>query len=110
MKIYEITLNSGYESVTTVSIGGRSYDIRLKWLTRDESFEMTFGLQGMNPMCTTKLTTNSNLIATTRYMEDAPKGFMTVVDTMSQYEGRITYDEFGSTRRYRLIYGEEDGA
>lgn len=104
MKVYEVTLREGYDTLTTVTIDGQAYDIYLKWLNRDESFEMKFGLQGEIPSCHTKLTTNADLLSKIRYREDMPQGLLAVADTIGSGDGRITYDEFGSTKRFRLVY------
>lgn len=110
MKLYEITLKEGYDTLTTISISGQKYDIYLKWLNRDESFEMKFGVQGDLPVCYAKLTTNVDILGKVRYMEKMPQGLLTVADTLGG-TGRISYGEFGSNKRYRLVYMEAtDGA
>lgn len=104
-----IQLNRGYDTLTQqISLDGQAYDFYLKWLSRDESFEMKVALAGQKPTITTKLTTNSDLLAAARYIEGMPKGIMSVMDSSDQ-NGRISYEEFGTNRRFRLIYiGVED--
>lgn len=108
MKLYEIALKEGYDTLTSVTLGNQAYDIYLKWLERDESFEMKIGLLGEIPVCYAKLTTNSDILIKTRYMDRMPQGLLCVIDTMASGDGRISYEEFGFGRRFRLIYRDDN--
>lgn len=104
MSLHEVTLKSGFDTLTTISIDGRSYDVHLKWISRDESFEMRFGVQGGTLLCPTKVTTNSDLLGKVRHLDEMPQGILFVVDTIGTGDGRISYDEFGTDKRFRLMY------
>ena len=106
MKLYELTLKTGYDTLTTITIDGQAYDVALKWISRDEAFEMKFGLQGAVPVCYTKLTTNADLLGKVRYRENMPQGILMVADIIGKGDGRISYEDFGSNKRFRLVYAE----
>lgn len=104
MSLSEVTLKSGYDTLTSISIDGRAYDIHMKWNSRDESFGMRFGMQGGDFSCHTKVTVNSDLLGKVRHIDGMPQGILFVIDTIGSGDGRLSYSEFGSGKRFRLMY------
>lgn len=87
----------------TVTLDGVDYDIRLRWNTRDESWQMLLGLSGDEPSVTFKVTNGLDLLMPYKYMEAVPDGELYLVDTV-KINGRPNYDDTGIDKRFVLVY------
>lgn len=87
----------------TVTLDGVDYDIRLRWNTRDESWQMLLGLSGDEPSVTFKVTNGLDLLLPYKYMEVVPDGELYLVDTV-KINGRPNYDDTGIDKRFVLVY------
>lgn len=87
----------------TVTLDGVDYDIRLRWNTRDESWQMLLGLSGDEPSITFKVTNGLDLLLPYKYMEAVPNGELYLVDTV-KINGRPNYDDTGIDKRFVLVY------
>lgn len=87
----------------TVTLDGVDYDIRLRWNTRDESWQMLLGLSGDEPSITFKVTNGLDLLLPYKYMEAVPDGELYLVDTV-KINGRPNYDDTGIDKRFVLVY------
>lgn len=87
----------------TVTLDGVDYDIRLRWNTRDESWQMLLGLSGDQPSITFKVTNGLDLLLPYKYMEAVPDGELYLVDTV-KINGRPNYDDTGIDKRFVLVY------
>lgn len=87
----------------TVTLDGVDYDIRLRWNTRDESWQMLLGLSGDEPSITFKVTNGLDLLLPYKYMEAVPDGELYLVDTV-KINGRPNYDDTGVDKRFVLVY------
>lgn len=87
----------------TVTLDGVDYDIRLRWNTRDESWQMLLGLSGDEPSVTFKVTNGLDLLLPYKYMEAVPDGELYLVDTV-KINGRPNYDDTGIDKRFVLVY------
>lgn len=87
----------------TVTLDGVDYDIRLRWNTRDQSWQMLLGLSGDEPSITFKVTNGLDLLLPYKYMEAVPDGELYLVDTV-KINGRPNYDDTGIDKRFVLVY------
>ena len=87
----------------TVTLDGVDYDIRLRWNTRDESWQMQLGLSGDEPSVTFKVTNGLDLLLPYKYMEAVPDGQLYLVDTV-KINGRPGYYDTGLEKRFALVY------
>lgn len=87
----------------TVTLDGVDYDIRLRWNSRDESWQMLLGLSGDEPSITFKVTNGLDLLLPYKYMEAVPDGELYLVDTV-KINGRPNYDDTGIDKRFVLVY------
>ena len=87
----------------TVTLDGVDYDIRLRWNTRDESWQMLLGVSGDEPSITFKVTNGLDLLLPYKYMEAVPDGELYLVDTV-KINGRPNYDDTGIDKRFVLVY------
>lgn len=94
------------DQIFTLILEGVSYDMRLQWNNRDESWEIFLGRQGQPPMFTSKLTTNADVLKLYKAYEDTPNGVLVVLDSLKK-SGRISRDGFTSGR-FVLLYITSD--
>lgn len=87
----------------TVTLDGVDYDIRLRWNTRDEAWQVFFGLSGEDPVATFKATNGLDLLAPYKYLEAVPDGQLYMIDTV-KINGRPGYYDTGLDKRYCLVY------
>lgn len=124
-KISRSTSNSGYNAVFidrtlgyyswylpteqypdqtyTVTLDGVDYDIRLRWNTRDQAWQMQLGLSGDNPSVIFKVTNGLDLLEPYKYIESVPDGQLYLVDTV-KINGRPNYYDTGVDKRFALVY------
>jgi hypothetical protein len=104
--LLEINIPDDPNTVFSVSLDGRMYDIKLQYNDRDESWYMNFGVQGKQPLFRTKITVGADLLIGYLGYDIVPKGLLYVVDIEKGY-GRL--DRLGwSSGRYKLRYLTSD--
>lgn len=91
------------DQIYTVTLDSVDYDIRLRWNTRDESWQVFFGLSGEDAVVTFKATNGLDLLAPYRYLEAVPDGQLYIVDTV-KINGRPGYYDSGLDNRFCLVY------
>ena len=91
------------DQIYTVTLDSVDYDIRLRWNTRDESWQIFFGLSGEDPVVTFKATNGLDLLAPYKYLEEVPDGSLYMVDTV-KINGRPGYYDTGIDNRFCLVY------
>ncbi|EPU2171380.1 phage baseplate plug family protein [Shigella sonnei] len=87
----------------TVTLDGVDYDIRLRWNTRDESWQCQIGLSGDDPSISFKVTNGLDLLKPYKYLESVPDGQLYIVDTV-KINGRPGYTTTGRDKRFVLVY------
>lgn len=87
----------------TVTLDGVDYDIRLRWNTRDESWQCQLGLSGDNPTITFKITNGLDLLLPYKHLETVPDGQLYLVDTVKM-NGRPGFTTTGLDKRFALVY------
>jgi len=87
----------------TVTLDGVDYDIRIRWNTRDESWQLFFGPSGDEAVITFKATNGLDLLAPYKYLEGVPDGQLYIVDTV-KINGRPDFYSTGIDKRYCLMY------
>lgn len=109
MSIYQIPFGSVPDLRTTQTFENQtSYDIRVRWNTREEAWYCYIGYAGKDPVCKFKLTTGTNnLIKQYKHLDGCPKGKLVIWDAIKTY-GRPDYDSVGVDQRFQLIYIETD--
>ena len=106
MAILEITTPNTPDSIFTVMLEGRAYDLRLQWNTRDASWYLGVTTQQNLNKITVKLTNGLNSLRPYSAYAEVPSGYLTVVDKVKRH-GRLERDSF-SSGRFSLIYLTED--
>lgn len=87
----------------TVTLDGVDYDIRLRWNTRDESWQVIMGLSGENAVATFKATNGIDLLRPYKYLEGIPEGQLYIIDDVA-INGRPAFGETGTNKRFRFSY------
>lgn len=91
------------DQIYTVTLDSVDYDIRLRWNTRDESWQMLLGLSGDDPSVTFKVTNGLDLLTPYKYLDSVPDGQLYLIDTV-KINGRPGYDDTGVEKRFVLVY------
>lgn len=87
----------------TVTLDGVDYDIRLRWNTRDESWQVQLGVSGEDPIITFKATNGLDLLKPYKHLEEVPDGQLYMIDTV-KINGRPGYYDTGLDKRFALVY------
>lgn len=87
----------------TATLDGVDYDIRLRWNTRDSSWQMFIGISGSEPSATFKVVNGLDLLLPYKYLEGVPDGQLYLVDTVKM-NGRPGYTDTGLDKRFALVY------
>lgn len=87
----------------TVTLDSVDYDIRLRWNTRDESWQMQIGLSGDDPSVTFKVTNGIDLLKPYKYLDAVPDGQLYMIDTV-KINGRANYSDTGIDKRFVIVY------
>lgn len=103
MAIWFLKCGEDVDVTYSVVLEGDTYDLRLKWIDRDQSWQCYIGLTGQDPAASFKITNGFDLLTPYKYRPGVPKGFLYAIDTVSVF-GRIDFDNFGIDKRYRLVY------
>lgn len=98
-----LPMEQNMDQVYTVTLDSVDYDIRLRWNTRDEAWQVFFGLSGEDPVVTFKATNGLDLLAPYKYLENVPDGNLYMVDVV-KINGRPTYSDSGVDNRFCLVY------
>ena len=106
MALLEISVPDSPDSGFTVILDSISYDLRLQWNGRDESWYMFLGLSNQEYLFKSKLTSGWDILSEYRAYEDTPKGVIVAVDNEKSF-GRLQRDSFTSGR-FALYYFTED--
>ena len=91
------------DQTSTVTLDGVDYDIRLRWNTRDESWQVIMGLSGEDAVATFKATNGIDLLRPYKYLEGIPDGQLYIIDDVA-INGRPAFGETGSSKRFRFAY------
>lgn len=103
MSVWELKCGEDVDVTYTLVLEGETYDFRLKWIERDEAWQCYIGLTGQDPSSTFKITNGFDLLKPYKYMTGIPPGSLYAIDIVSIY-GRVDYDNFGISKRFRLVY------
>ena len=91
------------DQVGTVTLDGVDYDIRFRWNTRDQSWQVIFSPSGGDPVATFKATNGIDLLRPYKYKEDIPDGELYIIDTV-KINGRPSFGSTGVTERFTFAY------
>lgn len=103
MSVWYLKSGEDVDVTYTVVLEGNTYDLRLKWIDRDESWQAYIGTTGEDPSASFKITNGFDLLRPYKYMDGVPDGSLYAIDLVAIW-GRIDYDNFGIDKRYRLVY------
>ncbi len=106
MASYQIAIPDSPDTVTTVVLEGVSYDIRMQWNGRDESWQLYLARQNQPFIIKTKVATGRDVLQPYRMKDDCPKGMILFVDNNKKW-GRMTRDAF-SSGRWSMYYITSD--
>lgn len=87
----------------SITLDSVDYDIRLRWNTRDESWQVFIGPSGEDAVITFKATNGLDLLKPYKYLEGVPNGNLYFVDTV-KINGRPDFYNSGTYARFQLIY------
>jgi hypothetical protein len=106
MAVIDIPVVDAPDNKFTIILEGQSYDIRLQWNGRDESWYLFFGLANSTPTFISKVTTSWNILRPYWGYEEVPNGILVAIDLLKT-NGRLQRDSF-STKRFKLFYITSD--
>lgn len=98
-----LTTDTDTDQEFTATLDGVDYDLRLRWNTRDESWQVIIGLSGEDPSVTFKATNGLDLLKPYKYLEGVPDGALYIIDTVA-INGRPSFGDTGISQRFRLAY------
>lgn len=103
MAIWSLKCGDFPDQTYSVTLDSVDYDIRVRWNSRDESWQCTLGLSGQDPSITFKITNGIDLLIPYKYKEEVPDGKLFMADMVKE-NGRPTFDDTGVDKRFQLIY------
>lgn len=103
MSVWTLKCGEDVDVTYTIVLEGLTYDFRIKWIDRDESWECYVGLTGQDPSASFKITNGFNLLKPYHYKTGVPPGSLFATDLVSIF-GRVDFDNFGIDKRFRLVY------
>jgi hypothetical protein len=106
--IYEFIFSDDPDIRLTNTFDDISYDFRIRWNTREDSWYCYVGFAGVDPVAKFKLTVGfKDLLKPYKHLSGCPQGNLFILDTINNF-GRPTYDDTGTEKRYRLFYATPD--
>jgi hypothetical protein len=119
--LYEIPLEVNPDASYKVGMNSQVYDLRIRYNQRTtnksttqvdaDEFTLSLALSGKEPLFTTPLKTNRDLLRIYRYIEGVPSGELQLRDTLADQNlaqnkyyspERVSYDTLGT--RFVLYY------
>ncbi len=91
----------------SVTLENNTYDLRIRWNDRDQSWKAFIGLTGQEPSAGFKITNGFNLLRPYYYLEGIPPGSLYLIDSVSLW-GRPSFDNLGLDERFKLLYIDSD--
>lgn len=101
--VWYLTTGTYTDQTFVVTLDGVDYSIRLRWNTRDESWQIIWALSGSDPVVTFKAVNGIDLLLPYKYMDDVPNGELYIIDTV-KINGRPDYPNTGVGSRFTFAY------
>lgn len=98
-----VPFGSTVDSVLSVNLEGRTYDLRYRWNNLSNCWYLYLGFAGAEPILKTKLLVGFDILAPYKTKEGVPKGTLYLFDTLKQY-GRPEEDNIGIDKRFKIVY------
>jgi hypothetical protein len=97
----------GYADQTMrVVLDNETYEMRLQWNERDESWWLSLGALGDDPLVCRKVCNCQDILDGLHYRDDLPKGRLMVLSFKDeQYWGRVGRYNLGARSELQLVYG-----
>lgn len=97
----------GYADQTMrVVLDNETYEMRLQWNERDESWWLSLGALGDDPLVCRKVCNCQDILDGLHYRDDLPKGKLIVLCFKDQlYWGRCGRYNMGARSELQLVYG-----
>lgn len=97
----------GYADQTMrVVLDDETYEMRLQWNERDESWWLSLGALGDDPLVCRKVCNCQDILDGLHYRDDLPKGKLIVLCFKDQlYWGRCGRYNMGARSELQLVYG-----
>lgn len=97
----------GYaDQVMRVVLDNETYEMRLQWNERDESWWVSLGPLGDDPLVCRKVCNCQDILDGLHYRDDLPKGRLMVLSFKDeQYWGRVGRYNLGARSELQLVYG-----
>ena len=108
MSLIKIPISSDPDNTQVIVLEDVSYNLRIQWNTRDESWHAYIGLLGQDFKIKFKMTVGLDLLNPYRGYDEVPDGTLAIIDTERAF-GRVGRDNFGIDRRFELWYETSDG-
>ena len=108
MAVFSLPVSGLADNTQTIVLDGVSYDMRLQWNSRDESWQCFMGLTGRAFKCKFKVVTGLDLLKPFKAYDETPNGKLFVWDNERLF-GRVGRDNLGIDLRFELRYETEDG-
>lgn len=102
MAVKQIPVTSLADSVMNIVLDGQSYNLRMQWNGRDESWMLYLGIAGQDFKFKSKMRVGVDLLKQYSGYDDVPQGMLYVLD-LNKGSGRLQRDSFSSGRMV-LVY------
>jgi len=107
MAIFSLPISDTPDNTQTIVLEGISYDVRIQWNTRDESWNVFWGVSGEGFKFKFKIVNGLDLLLPYKAYDECPNGFLAASDNERLY-GRVGRDNFGIDKRFELFYITSD--
>lgn len=106
MATWELKCGDIPDQTYSVIMDNQTYDLRIKWIQRDQAWQAYLGRTGVAPSVSFKLTNGFNLLSIFYHKDAVPKGQLYMIDRVNFF-GRPDFDQTGIDRRFTLVYFDE---
>lgn len=107
MSMFSLPVSTSADNTQTIVLEGVAYEVRLQWNTRDESWNVFWGISGEGWKFKFKIVNGLDLLKPYKAYEECPNGWLTVVDN-ERLNGRVGRSNLGIDKRFELIYISTD--
>ena len=107
MSIFSLPVAGTADNTQTIVLEGIAYDVRMQWNTRDESWNVFWGVSGQGWKFKFKVVNGVDLFLPYKAYDECPKGFLAALDN-ERFYGRVGRNDFGIDERFEFMYITSD--
>jgi hypothetical protein len=107
MSLFSLPTVDSADNTQTIVLEKVAYDVRMQWSTRDEAWNVFWGISGEGVKFKFKIVNGLDLLKPYRAYDECPKGNLFILDNERTY-GRVGRSNLGIGKRFSLMYLTSD--